>query len=253
MAQETSIPQQLESLVRLQFLDSEVDKLKKLRGDLPDEISDLEDEQSGLQTRISNFKEEQQNNQVARRQSELDIKEAEQLIKKYEDQQMQVRNNREYDALTKEIEAQKQRKIDAVLRIDQIDSGIAPLQSSIEHSEGRLADLDAVLKEKRKQLDAVLKDTKQEQDRFEKLREKASEDVAERYLRAYHRLRTRLRDGRAVVPLDRGAAAGFAVPPQRQVDIRQRNRIIACEHTGRIIVDQDLFEEVQERTREDAS
>ena len=101
--------------------------------------------------------------------------------------------------------------------------------------------MDDILKGKVKELDEVLNDTKQEQSHLETMREEASTSVDDRYLRAYERLRSRLRDGRAVVALERGAAGGFAVPPQRQVEIRQRNRIVACEHTGRIIVDQELF------------
>ena len=240
-AQETSIAEQLKALIRLQYIDSKIDQIRKLRGDLPDEIRDLEDEKQGLETRLEKLEEEQKQAEVDKKQAQLDIKEAEGLIKKYEEQQLQVRNNREYDALTKEIEAQKQRIADAEKRIEELEAEEPVRQQAVEDAKARLKELDDVLDEKKKELDEVLSDTKNEQSELEKVREKAENKVEKRYLRAYNRLRTRVRDGRAVVPLERGAAAGFAVPPQRQLEIRQRNRIIACEHTGRIIVDGDLF------------
>ncbi len=239
----TSIGEQLRALTRLQHIDTRIAQVEKLRGDLPEEIRDLEDEKAGLETRLENLRQTEKENEVGRRQADLDIKEAEGLIKRYEEQQLQVRNNREYDALTKEIEAQKQRIVDAQAKIESIDSSADERVAAREEAEQRLADLDALLGQKKNELTEVLEDTKQEQTELETLRDEAEEAVDNRYLRAYKRLRTRLRDGRAVVPLERGAAAGFAVPPQRQVEIRQRNRIVACEHTGRIIVDSELFDE----------
>ncbi len=244
--QETSIGEQLKALIRLQHIDSRIDQIEKLRGDLPDEIRDLEDEKKGLETRIEKLKQEEQENEVAKRQSGLDIQEAELLIKKYEEQQLQVRNNREYDALTKEIEAQKQRIIDAQNKIQEVDANADSHTLAIEAAQARLGELDEILGAKQSDLKEVLDDTKQEQGALQDKRDNAADEVDARYLRAYSRLRNRLRDGRAVVPLERGAAAGFAVPPQRQVEIRQGNRIVACEHTGRIIVDSDLYVETIE-------
>lgn len=241
--QETSIGEQLKALIRLQHIDSRIDQIEKLRGDLPDEIRDLEDEREGLETRIEKYKQEAKDNEAAKLQADKDIKESEQLIKKYEEQQLQVRNNREYDALTKEIEAQKQRIEDAQKKIEEIEGNEESHQLAIESAEERLKELDELLATKRGELREVLDDTKQEQAQLEDRRAEAEEEVDARYLRAYKRLRRRLRDGRAVVPLERGAAAGFAVPPQRQVEIRQGNRIVACEHTGRIIVDSELYAE----------
>ncbi|MEZ4698841.1 MAG: hypothetical protein R2834_00810 [Rhodothermales bacterium] len=238
---ESGIGEQLKALIRLQHVDSRIDQLEKMRGDLPDEIRDLEDEKTGLETRLNNLKQEEKENEVALRQAEMTIKESEGLIKKYEEQQLQVRNNREYDALTKEIEAQKQRIIDSNLQIEQINQTTVSNKVAHEEAELRLKDLLEILGGKRKELDEVLGDTKQEQDELEAKRAEAESAVDSRYLRAYKRLRSRLRDGRALVPLERGAASGYAVPPQRQVEIRQRNRIVACEHTGRIIVDSELY------------
>lgn len=240
---ETSIGEQLKALVHLQAIDSKIDQITKLRGDLPDEIRDMEDEKVGLTTRLEKLETEQKDQQDAIRQAGVDIKEAEMLIQRYEEQQLQVRNNREYDALTKEVEAQKQRITEANARIEELEANAPQHTVLVDEARERLKDLEAQLESKRGELSEVLSDTKQEQEGLEKERDQAETSVEERYLRAYKRLRTRVRDGRAVVPLERGAAAGFAVPPQRQLEIRQRNRIIVCEHTGRIIVDGELFRE----------
>ncbi len=242
-AQETSIGKQLTALIRLQHIDNRIDQIRKLRGDLPEEIQDLEDEEAGLETRLKKFEEDKAEHEDAIKQAERDLKEAEQLIKKYEEQQLQVRNNREYNALTKEIEAQKERIADARSTTEEAEQTAASHETSIAETKERLEELRTLLSEKRADLEDVLKDTKEEQSDLEGVRAQAEEDVDERYLRAYERLRDRLRDGRAVVPLERGAAAGFAVPPQRQVEIRQRKRIIVCEHTGRVIVDKELYQD----------
>lgn len=239
---DSGIGEQLKALIRLQHVDSRIDQLEQMRGDLPHEIRDLEDEEKGLQTRIENLKQEEKEHEVNSRQSELTIKESEALIKKYEEQQLQVRNNREYDALTKEIEAQKQRIQEANQQIQMIAESKEPRAVASAEAETRLKELTDLLKAKRDELSEVMSDTEAEQKELQSRREKAEEEVDQRYLRAYSRLRTRVRDGRALVPLVRGAASGFSVPPQRQVEIRQRNRIVACEHTGRIIVDQELFD-----------
>lgn len=237
---------QLQALVRLQHIDNRVDQIHKLRGDLPDEIRDIEDEKEGLETRIENIKREKKEHEELLAQSKRGIKEAEQLVKKYEEQQLQVRNNREYDALTKEIEAQKKRIEEAEKSIELVESKAEEHDAAIEQAQERLEELDELLQEKKEDLENVLEETKQEEGLLEEKREEAEEAVDKRYLRAYRRLRERLRDGRAVVPLERGAAAGFSVPPQRQMEIRQRNRIVACEHTGRIIVDKDFYEDTIE-------
>ncbi len=241
--QEHSISDQLVALIRLQHIDSKIDQIKQLRGDLPDEIKDMEDENEGLTTRLDNLKQELKDNGISKKQAVTDVKDAEQLIKKYEEQQLQVRNNREYDALTKEIEAQKQRIVDNTTLGEEIDLQKPVRDAALEEADTRLKELKKELKEKKGELQEVLEDTKSEQAGLEKTRKKAQKKVDERYVRAYDRLRSRVRDGRAVVPLERGAAAGFSVPPQRQLEIRQRNRIVACEHTGRIIVDGALFKE----------
>ena len=240
----TTIEDQLRALIRLQAVDSKIDQLNKLRGDLPDEIRDLEDERAGLQTRLSQIDQDKKEAEVQKKKLKLDIAESEGLIRKYEEQQLQVRNNREYDALTKEIEAHRQRIQSAYEEIERYENLDTDTAETVDGADDQLAELQARIEEKSAELDRVVEDTKAEQDGYEKEREKAAKAIDERYLRAYERLRTRVRDGRAVVPIERGAAAGFMVPPQRQVEIRQRDRIIVSEHDGRIIVDDALFSEV---------
>lgn len=242
----TTIEDQLRALVRLQVIDSKIDQLTKLRGDLPDEIRDLEDERVGLQTRLSQIDQDKKEAEVQKKKLKLDIAESEGLIRKYEEQQLQVRNNREYDALTKEIEAHRQRIQAAYEEIERYENLDDDTSETVEGADDLLKQLDARIKEKQAELERVVEETKTEQQGYEKQREKAAEEIDDRYLRAYERLRTRVRDGRAVVPIERGAAAGFTIPPQRQVEIRQRNRIIVSEHDGRIVVDEALFAEVSD-------
>ena len=242
----TTIEDQLRALIRLQVIDSQIDQLTKLRGDLPDEIRDLEDEKTGLETRLAQIDTDKKEGEVNKKKLKLDIAESEGLIRKYEEQQLSVRNNREYDALTKEIEAHRQRIQNAFEEIERLESVTETSAETTDTADDRLKDLAAAIEEKRVELDRVVEETKAEQEVFEAQRTTATEALGERYLNAYERLRTRLRDGRAVVPIERGAAAGYMVPPQRQVEIRQRDRIIVSEHDGRIIVDDQLYREVSE-------
>lgn len=244
----TTIEDQLRALVRLQIIDTKIDQLTKLRGDLPEEIQDLEDERAGLQTRLNKIDQDKKEAEVQKKKLKLDIAESEGLIRKYEEQQLQVRNNREYDALTKEIEAHRQRIQTAYEEIERYDNLDENTAETVEGADDTLKELEARIEEKRVELDRVVEETKTEQEQYESQRDEAAAAIDERYLRAYERLRTRVRDGRAVVPIERGAAAGFMIPPQRQVEVRQRDRIIVSEHDGRIVVDEALFDEVSAET-----
>lgn len=243
MSTDHNVREQLKALIRLQNIDSRIDRIEQLRGDLPDHIQDLEDEKAGLTTRIEKYRQEKAQGEVDHRRATLAIEEAEAAIKRYEEQQLQVRNNREYDALTKEIEAQRHRITEMQTMMEELGERDSTNEVSMQESESRLSELEIQIESKREELRRVVEDTQHEQATLLDHKARAAEEVDPRYLNAYDRLRRRLRDGRAVVPLERGAAGGFAVPPQRQVEIRQQNRIVVCEHTGRIIVDKDLFEE----------
>jgi uncharacterized protein len=239
----STVTEQLRALIRLQHIDSQIDQITKLRGDLPEEIRDLEDERAGLETRIQKAEDEAKQGEVQRRKLQMDITESEGLIKKYEEQQLHVRNNREYDALTKEIEAQRQRITNAHEEFESLAERAGSNEGVVAEARQRLEELGAILSEKKGELGQVVEDTEKEQQHFQTLREEAEKEIEPRYLGAYNRVRDRLRDGRAVVPIERGAAGAYMVPPQRQVEVRQRNRVVVCEHTGRIIVDDELYRE----------
>jgi len=233
---------QIVALIILQHIDSRIRQIQKLRGDLPNDITDLEDERAGLETRIERLEQEAKDLASSRGETERMITEAEGAIERYEKQQLQVRNNREYDALTKEIEANRKRIADAKEHYESFDEIEAENVSNTEESRQRLEELSALIDEKRTDLEIVIGDTENEMAKLDQMREETTSAIDSRYLGAYQRLVNRLRDGRAVVPLIRGAASGFAVPPQRQLEIRQGNHIVVCEQTGRIIVDEKLFE-----------
>jgi predicted nucleic acid-binding Zn-ribbon protein len=238
-----STHEQIKSLIRLQYIDNRIFQVEKLRGDLPEDIRDLEDERTGLETRIERFQSDAEDNKAHRLEAERIIVESEAAIERYEKQQLQVRNNREYDALTKEIEAHRDRIADAQNGLLEAETTDTEHQNLVEEAQKRHDELNTIIAEKQKELESLIEDTESERELLNTRKQEIKSQIDKRYLNAYRRLRDRLRDGRAVVPLIRGAAGGYAVPPQQQVEIRQRNRIVICEHTGRIIVDEELYRE----------
>lgn len=243
---EFSVEDKLRALYQLQAIDTEIDKIKILRGELPLEVEDLEDEIAGLETRIEKF-----NAEVAEFESNISDKKnaitnAKALIKKYEEQQMNVRNNREFDAISKEIEYQKLEIELAEKRIREAKAGIEAKNEIISAAQERLDALKADLKHKKSELDDIVAETEKEEQALLKDSEKAEKVIDERLVNAYHRVRGSAVNGLAVVPVERNACGGcFSnVPPQRQLDIRSRKKIIVCENCGRILVDKELVEEV---------
>lgn len=237
-----SVTQKLEALVKLQSIDTKIDELKKLRGDLPDEVQDLEDELEGYRTRMGRFEAEQKDIEEVIKKNKEGMKEAEKLIKKYNDQQKNVKNNREYDAITKEIELQEleiqicEKKIkEAKEKIDAKKAEIDGIESQIKE---RTADLDT----KRKELDEILAESQEEEKRLLGEREKATKKIEEKMLKYYERLRSSLSNGLAVVRVVRGAAEGcnIIIPPQKIAEIREKKKIVIDEHSGRILADVDV-------------
>ncbi len=239
VATETTIAQRLESLLKLQNIDSALDNIKKMRGDLPEEVRDLEDEVAGIETRIGKF-----NKEIAGLDEEISKnrnakKDAEKLVNKYKDQQMNVRNNREYDAISKEIELQQLEGELADKRVREFEFKILNKKNEVSSTETRLnlrkKDLDA----KKKELDVLISESEEDEVKLSKDRDKATKHVDERLLRPYDKLRGNYPNGLAVVMVKRGACGGCfsAVPPQRQADIKDKKRIIVCEHCGRILAD----------------
>lgn len=242
---EVSVEERLRALYSLQLVDSEIDKIKTLRGELPLEVQDLEDEIAGLETRLGNLREEVVNLDKSVSKKNIEISEAETLIKKYEEQQKNVRNNREFDSLSKEIEFQN-------LEIELFNKKIREFNAQIEEKKMAIADSEAILAErktdlenKRTELDEIISDTqKEEEGLFKKLSE-VQEVIEERLLTAYRRIRSNARNGLAVVPVQRDACGGCfnQIPPQRQLDIKSRKKIIVCEYCGRILVDDEIIKE----------
>lgn len=238
------VEQKLLALLQLQLIDSQIDKIKTIRGELPMEVADLEDEVAGLQTRINNLAEEAKEIQDQIAMKKQAIKEANQMIKKYQSQQNNVKNNREFESLNKEIEFQH---LEIQLAEKRIKEHIAENNikvSMIEQAQQQLNDRINDLKQKKSELSGVVDETQKEEENLTESSEKAASIIEERLLNAYHRIRSNARNGLAVVPVERDACGGCfnKIPPQRQIDIRQRKKIIVCEHCGRILVDNKLVE-----------
>jgi len=237
----------LQKLANLQYIDTRIDELKQLRGDLPEEILDIETEITRQEVRLKQLKEEKKNLEVEKNNLELEIKSAQEKMVKYEEQQLSVRNNREYDALTKEIEAQKQLVENANSRLEEIAKRQEEIDPELEEVENKLSEVQDLHKDKKANLEKVVKNTQSEEDSLLDQREKVKEDLEKRYVRSYERLRNGLNNGIAVVPMEKGAALGMALPPQTQVEVRRKNKIIIDENSGRIVVDPDFFTKAKEQ------
>ena len=233
------VASKLEALLNLQRIDSQLDEIRRVRGDLPEEVRDLEDEIAGYEVRVSKFDEEISalNDQIKQRKQ--NAKDAEGLIKRYEDQQQNVRNNREYEAIAKEIELQK-------LEIQISDKKIKESQYQIELKNSDIAGTKQRLEERKKdlinkktELDVIVGESEADEKKLMEERATATQPVEERLLTAYTRIRGNVRNGLAVVTVKRDACGGCfnTVPPQRQADIISHKKIIVCEHCGRVLAD----------------
>ena len=243
---ENTVAKKLEALVKLQAIDSKIDEVKKVRGALPEEVQDLEDEIAGYQTRLEKQQEEKKELEDAIEANRSAIKDAEKLIKKYEEQQMNVRNNREYDAITKEVELQQLEIQILEKRIKEAYEKIEAKEAEAEETKTLLGERDKDLKGKKEELESIVKESEADEEKMDKERTKATKNVEDRLLKSYEKVRANMRNGLAVVPVKRGACGGCfnVVPPQKQAEIREKKKIIVCEHCGRILSDvEDVIEE----------
>lgn len=242
---ELAVKDKLEALYNLQVVNSEIDKIRTLRGELPLEVQDLEDEIAGLQTRIDKFQEEVKSMEVAVAEKKNEIQEAQALIDKYKEQQNNVRNNREFDSLAKEIEYQTLEIELCEKRIKEFSGKSKEKGEVIDESEKTLEERTSDLNDKKSELDEIVNDTQKEEEVLLKNREDYENIIEERLLTAYKKIRKNARNGLAVVSVERDACGGCfnKIPPQRQLDIRSRKKIIVCEYCGRILVDKDILEE----------
>ena len=237
--QELTVEEKLQNLYELQRIDTEIDKIKTLRGELPLEVQDLEDEIAGLETRIENLKVELGELDKTSSTRKMDIKKAEEAIKKYSEQLDNVRNNREYDALSKEIEFQKLEIELQEKRIREAQKAKAEKEALMEESKKRYEDKVSDLEAKKGELNDIINETHKDEESLQTKSEELAATIDERLLTAYRRIRSNARDGLAVVTVDRDACGGCfnKIPPQRQLDIRSRKKIIVCEYCGRILID----------------
>ena len=239
---EYTVEEKLKTLYDLQTILSEIDRIKTLRGELPLEVQDLEDEIAGLETRIKNFHTEIEDLKAAVSAKKVEIQNAQTLIEKYTKQQDNVRNNREFDFLSKEIEYQTLEIQLCEKRINEFIAAQEAKSNEVAASEEILQDRQHILNEKKSELDEIVSETKQDE---EKLREKAKRlenKVEPRLLSAFKRIRKNARNGLAVVYIQRDSCGGCfnRIPPQRQLDIKMRKKIIVCEYCGRIMIDPEL-------------
>ncbi len=241
-AKDVAVEEKLVALYNLQQIDSKIDKIKIVRGELPLEVRDLEDELAGLETRVANLSEEAKNMDKEIANKKITMKDAEALIKKYEGQQSKVRNNREFDSLSKEIEFQNLEIELAKKRIKEFSATIDAKKDVVNEAKKLLAMRKEDLVNKKKELDEIVEETQKEEEDLLKKSKKAESQIEERLILAYKRIRTNARNGLAVVPVQRDACGGCfnKIPPQRQLDIRMRKKIIVCEHCGRVLVDAEL-------------
>jgi len=237
----------LQQLANLQYIDSRIDEIRQLRGDLPEEVLDIEMDINRHEAKISQLEEEQKSLIGEKKDLELGIETSKQKNEKYEEQQLTVRNNREYDALTKEIEAQKQYVENAEKRIEEIKKRLTEIEEELETYTKELGDINKLYNEKKENLDKVIESTESEEKVLLKKRDELEEELDQRYVRSYNRLRNGLNNGIAVVAMEKGAALGMALPPQAQVEVRRKNKVIIDENSGRIVVDPSFFEEARKQ------
>lgn len=246
---EFSVEDKLHALHKLQTIDSEIDKIKTVRGELPLEVQDLEDELKGVETRIEKIDSDisDKENNITKRK--LSIKESEELVKKYSEQLNNIKNNREYDSLSKEIEFQN---LEIELANKKIKDNLAKIEllkvTKAESSEV-LNERKEIFEEKKLELATIVSETEKDEEKLLEQSKKAEKVVDERLLSAYKRIRKSSRNGLAVVSVERDSCGGCysKIPPQRQLDIKAHKKIIVCEHCGRILVDSEMFEKEKDK------
>jgi predicted nucleic acid-binding Zn-ribbon protein len=237
-----TIEERLRDIYELQQVESEIDKIQILRGELPLEVQDLEDELVGLETRITNYEEEIKELENAIAKKKVEISDAQALIKKYETQQNNVRNNREYDSLSKEIEFQSLEIQLCEKRIKEFSMRLLDKQTVTTDSRTLFEERKRDLEAKKHELDEIISETQIEEENLYMKAQMISTRIEERLLTAYRRIRKNARNGLGVVTVQRDACGGCfnRIPPQRQLDIRSRRKIIVCEYCGRILVDDEI-------------
>lgn len=240
---DATVEEKLQALFQLQQIDSEIDRIRVIRGELPMEVKDLEDDVARLETRISNIQNDVNEFERLLAEKKQAIKDSTAAIKKYEGQQSNVKNNREYESLNKEIEFQKLEIQLSEKRIKEYTFEIGAKKEILGESQEDLVHRQKDLDNKRKELETIVAETQKEEEVLGQYSEKAASIIEERLLTGYKKVRENASNGLAVVSIQRDSCGGCfnKVPPQRQLDIRQRKKVIVCEHCGRILVDAEIM------------
>jgi len=239
---EISIEDKLKQLFSLQRIDTKIDEIEVLKGELPIEVSDLEDEITGLETRLKNLNDTVKDIEKEGQKFTAKISEGETLIKKYTKQLDDVKNNREFDALSKELEMQKLEIQLAEKKAREINDKASAKNTVIKEAKEKLKAKKSNLDVKKEELKSIIAKTEKEEKALRKNSSAAEALIDERLLKAYHRIRNNYRNGLALVAIERDACGGCfnQIPPQIQLEVSQRKKIIACEHCGRILVDSEI-------------
>ena len=242
---ELTIEAKLRALFDLQLIDSRIDEIRGLRGELPLEVEELENEIAGLNKKLEKMKEEIDQNNASISDQKNNIEKSNDLHKKYEEKLKNVRNNREYNSIIKEQEYQDLEIQLAEKKIKDFKAASERKQEAIYQLNEKLSERNQHLDTKKSELDAILKETQKEEDILLSKSEEFENQIEDHLLRAYKRIRQNVKNGLAIVPIERGASGGsyFTIPPQVQLEIASRNKIITDEHSGRILVDASLAEE----------
>ena len=239
---ELTVEERLKTLYQLQAILSEVDRIKTIRGELPLEVQDLEDEIAGLQTRIQNYKNDIDKLDDDVKKQKRDIDEAKARIDKYTEQQNNVRNNREFDFLTKEIEYEHLNIELAEKRLNEFTKQIEQRNADVATAEENLADRNHILEDKKGELNEIVSETKQDEEKLREQAKKLEGKIEPRLLTAFKRIRKNARNGLGIVYIQRNACGGCfnRIPPQRQMEIKMHKKVIVCEYCGRILIDPEL-------------
>lgn len=235
---EVSVAEKLDALYQLQMIDSEIDRIRTVRGELPLEVQDLEDELIGLDTRLKKLQDEIKEVELEVSERKNAMKESEAAITRYKEQQNNVRNNREFESLDKEIEFQTLEIKLHEKRIKEAKFSLTNKKEVVEEAKARLDVRKNDLEVKKSELNEIISETQKDEDALIEKSDKAKTAIDERLVVAYSRLRGNAKNGLAVVPIDRDSCGGCfnKIPPQRQIDIQSKRKVIVCEHCGRILV-----------------
>lgn len=246
VATEKTVEEKMRELYLLQQIDSKIDEIEILKGELPMEVSDLEDEIAGLDTRINRLEGQVKDLQLEIARHDNNIRESEQLILRYEDQMNNVKNNREYEALMKETEMQRLEIQLSDKKAGSAQRELDTKQEALNMTREKQSNKQALLEVKQEELKSIIAKTEKDEKKLRRQSDKARKAIEARLLRGYDKIRNQYRNGLSVVTVERNACGGCfnAIPPQQQLEISQRKRIMICEHCNRILVDQNIDQEV---------